>query len=148
MVGWFDAVEKGNALRYCGFDEIVINKLDALSAEDGLPTELKICVAYKLPGGEITKDVPRLESIRKSLSPVYEILPGWSQNLSSIKSFSDFPIEAQRYVAKMASSMIGSAYPDGYKNRILPKFRFVGVGPNPGQIVSDIPSTMDLIKGF
>lgn len=148
MVGWFDAVEKGNALRYCGFDEIVINKLDALSIEDGLPTELKICVAYKLPSGEITKDVPRQESIRKSLSPVYEILPGWSQNLSQIKSFSAFPIEAQRYVARMASSIIESAYPEGYKDRVLPKFRFVGVGPNPGQIVSDIPSTLDLIKGF
>ena len=32
MVGWFDAVEKGNALRYGGFDWLVINKLDALSA--------------------------------------------------------------------------------------------------------------------
>ena len=31
MVGWFDAVEKGNALRFGGFDWLVINKLDALS---------------------------------------------------------------------------------------------------------------------
>jgi len=35
MVGWFDAVEKGNALRYGGFEWLVINKLDALSALDG-----------------------------------------------------------------------------------------------------------------
>lgn len=148
MVGWFDAVEKGNALRYCGFDEIVINKLDALSGNEDLSSDLKICVAYKFPCGKITKDVPRQESVRKSLSPVYEILPGWSQDISDIKTFSNFPKEAQIYVAKMASSIIGSAYPNGYENKVLPKFRFVGVGPNPGQIVSDIPSTLELIKEF
>ena len=43
MVGWFDAVEKGNAFRYGGFDQIVINKLDALTLDNSVPTELKIC---------------------------------------------------------------------------------------------------------
>ena len=48
MVGWFDAVEKGNALRYCGFDELVINKLDALSGFDNQKDHLKnLCCLQK-----------------------------------------------------------------------------------------------------
>ena len=45
MVGWFDAVEKGNALRFGGFDWLVINKLDALMYRRF--RSLKICVAYE-----------------------------------------------------------------------------------------------------
>ena len=31
MVGWYDAVEKGEALKYGGFQDLVINKIDALA---------------------------------------------------------------------------------------------------------------------
>ena len=146
MVGWFDAVEKGNALRYCGFDELVINKLDALSIDKEILAELKICVAYKKDNGEITKDVPRREGMRKQLTPVYESLPSWSEDLSKIRSFNDFPVEAKNYVKRMISSIIESAYPQGFEHIKLPKVRFLGVGPNPGQIISDIPPTKELIK--
>ncbi len=148
MVGWFDGVEKGNALRYCGFEELVINKLDALSFDGMSPFELKICVAYQKPCGEIIKNVPRQESIRKSLLPVYETVPGWTTDLSSIKSFSKLPKEAKHYLARIVNSIVDSAYPGGIKDIKLPKIRFVGIGPNPGQIISDIPSTLDLIKKF
>jgi len=146
MVGWFDAVEKGNALRYCGFDELVINKLDALSIDKEILAELKICVAYKKDNGEVTKDVPRQEGMRKQLTPVYESLPSWSEDLSKIRSFNDFPVEAKNYVKRMISSIIESAYPQGFEHIELPKVRFLGVGPNPGQIISDIPPTKELIK--
>ena len=39
MVGWFDA-EKGNTLRYEGFKQMVINKLDALTLDR--PKAMKI----------------------------------------------------------------------------------------------------------
>ena len=64
MVGWFDAVEKGSSLRYCGFEELVINKLDALTLDkDTEDSDLKICVAYRSSDGNIIRDVPRSESI-------------------------------------------------------------------------------------
>ena len=34
MVGWFDAVEKGDALRFGGFQDLIVNKLDALTYSD------------------------------------------------------------------------------------------------------------------
>jgi len=119
MVGWFDAVEKGNALRYCGFDELVINKLDALSIDKEILAEIKICVAYKKANGEVTKDVPRQEGMRKQLTPVYESLPSWSEDLSKIRSFNEFPEEAKNYVKRMISSIIESAYPQGFEQDSL-----------------------------
>jgi hypothetical protein len=46
----------------------------------------------------------------------------------------------------MVSSIIECAYPEGYEKKKLPKIRFIGVGPDPGQIISDLPKTFDLIN--
>ena len=145
MVGWFDAVEKGNALRYGGFDELVINKLDALTLDDGLDCQLKICTAYQLPDGSLTTNVPRIEEIRKTLTPVYETLDGWEEDISAITSYDKLPLNAKAYVSRMVGSLLEVAYPDGYSGISLPQIRFVGVGPDPGQIISDIPSTQNLV---
>ena len=60
MVGWFDAVEKGDALRYGGFNDLMINKLDALSySGDWDRGELLICVAYRDQAGKLLHHVPR-----------------------------------------------------------------------------------------
>ena len=49
-VGWFDAVEKGDVLRYGGFEELAINKLDALTCTGPLEgIELLIATAYRGP---------------------------------------------------------------------------------------------------
>ncbi|MEK9772010.1 MAG: adenylosuccinate synthetase [Opitutae bacterium] len=145
MVGWFDAVEKGNALRYGGFDQIVINKLDALTLDNTVTPELKICTAYKLPDGKITKLVPRNESLRQKLQPIYQTLPGWTDELRGLTSFAELPAEAQDYIAVMLSSLVDVAYPNGWKNEKLPEIRFIGVGPDPGEIISDLPPAFDLL---
>lgn len=148
MVGWFDAVEKGDALRHCGFDDFVINKIDVLTHDEGWEGDLKLCVAYREPDGGIITSVPRDEALRRALEPVYEDLPGWTEDLSVAKSFHDFPINAQRYVARMVSSVIEAAYPSGFEGRSLPQVRYLGVGPNPGQVITDTPPTIQLIKEF
>ena len=146
MVGWFDAVEKGNALRYGGFDQIVINKLDALTLDDSVPSKLKICTAYQLPDGTITKSVPRNESIRQSLQPIYKSINGWHENLRGIRSFDQLPEQAQEYIAFMLFSIIDIAYEEDWKDMKLPKIRFIGIGPNPGEIIANLPSTKDLLS--
>lgn len=147
MVGWFDAVEKGNTLRYNGFDEIVINKLDALTLDNSISnSDLKICIAYQAKDGRTIHDVPRSETEHKSLTPIYETLKGWDEDLSLINSFDMLPKNAKLYISKMMSSIIKCAYPENYENYILPNIRFIGVGPDPGQIISDIPKTIELIN--
>jgi adenylosuccinate synthase len=145
MVGWFDAVEKGNALRYGGFEWLVINKLDALSALDGEFKELKICVAYKDPDGNRITTVPRSEKKRKSLLPIYEILPAWNEDISKCENFDDLPEAAKNYVKVMARSICEVAYGEELKRNVLPNLLFLGVGPNPGQIIQDLPSLSEII---
>ena len=147
MVGWFDAVEKGDALRYGGYNDIVINKLDALSYEGDWREggELLVCTGYKDAAGKVYKSVPRCDTLRKTLKPVYAQLKGWAQDISKVRSFADLPEEAKRYVAFCVKSVIEIADRDGsLKN--LPNLRYIGVGPLQSQIIKDIPPTEELLK--
>ncbi len=146
MVGWFDAVEKGNALRYGGFDQIVINKLDALTLDDSVDPELKICTAYRMPDGSLTQSVPRNESLRQKLQPVYKTLPGWNEDLRGMKTFHQLPAQAKQYIAEMLFSLVEVAYLSEWEKEKLPEIRFIGIGPDPGEIISDLPSSRELIE--
>ena len=106
MVGWYDAVEKGDALRYGGYDDLVLNKLDALSYSGDWQGELQICVAYQAADGTVVHHVPRDDAYRRSLTPVYKLLPGWSVELSGVRSFADLPENAMIYVAWLMKALI------------------------------------------
>lgn len=145
QVGWFDAVEKGDALRYGGFEDLVINKLDALSySDDWTGGELLICVAYQAPSGERYYHVPRDDAFRSTLKPVYQQLPGWGEDLSSIRQFDKLPANAKYYVACLFKSVVDIA---SFGNRTckIPNLRYIGVGPNPDQIIKDIPEAKALL---
>jgi len=146
MVGWYDAVEKGDALRYGGFQDLVLNKLDALSHSGDWQGELQICTAYEDKEGNVLHHVPRNAKVHKTLKPVYKKLPGWSEDLSDIRSFNDLPENARTYVAWLMKSLIDVANKgDQNKNR-MPNLRYIGVGPDPSQIIKDVPATEELLK--
>ena len=141
-VGWFDAVEKGDALRYGGFQDLVINKLDALSGAESL----KIGTAYESPEGKRYTHVPRQEGLRARLRPVYHTLPGWHENITAVRRFVDLPTNAQQYVAFAVKSLIDIALRDGTVTVSPPNVRYIGVGPGPSQVIKDIPKTQELVK--
>lgn len=144
MVGWYDAVEKGDALRYGGFQDLMINKIDALTGAD----ELLICTAYEDAAGRRYAHVPRNEAVRKTLKAVYSRHAGWTEDISQVRRFADLPANAQRYAAAMMRSLLEVAY-DGLTlppDDALPNLRYLGVGPAPSQIIKDVPSTAGLIK--
>ena len=150
MVGWFDAVEKGDAVRYGGCNDIVMNKLDALSYSDEWQEggELLVCVAYKDDvTGKIYKSVPRSDSLRKRLRPMYVQLKGWSEDISKVRSFNELPVEAKRYVAFCMKSIIDVASLN-FPLKELPNLRYIGVGPMQSQIIKDVPPTIELIKEY
>ena len=91
--GWFDAVIIRYAVRVNGLTSLAINKLDTLS---GIET-LKICIAYK-KNGEILKDFPVDISLLEGCEPVYEELPGWTEDLSKCHSFDELPENAKNYI--------------------------------------------------
>lgn len=147
MVGWYDALEKGDALRYGGFQDFMINKLDALTHSGAWRGDLQICTAYESPDGRRYTHVPRNEAVRKTLRPVYTSLPGWAEDVSQIRHFAKLPRNAQRYVAVMVRSVLDIAYA-GEKwpaDEHLPNLRYLGVGPEPSQIIKDVPSTRELV---
>ena len=148
MVGWYDAVEKGDALRYGGYQDLMLNKLDALSYSGDWQGDLLICVAYEDEHGKRYYHVPRNDSIRKKLRPVYEKCPGWREDISQIRSFADLPVNARHYVGAMMRSLLDVAYHGEALPRAdkLPNLRYLGVGPKPSQIIKDLPSTSELIK--
>ena len=145
MVGWFDAVEKGNALRYGGFDWLVINKLDALSDLKSEFDELKICVAYENESGDKITNIPRSEKIRKSFTPCFEILPVWKEDISGCKSFEALPVQAKHYVRRMLHSICEVAYGENWTKMPLPELLYIGVGPNPGQVINCLPTTSEIL---
>ena len=146
MVGWYDAVEKGDALRYGGYQDLVLNKLDALSHAGDWQGDLEICVGYQDPEGNVVYHVPRNDDYRRTLKPVYKTVPGWSEDISDIRSFDDLPEAAQVYVAWLMKALIDVAnHGDTNKNKV-PNLRYIGVGPEPSQIIKDVPAVEDLLK--
>ncbi|MGE9295789.1 MAG: adenylosuccinate synthetase, partial [Puniceicoccales bacterium] len=141
MVGWFDAVEKGDCLRFGGYQDLVINKLDALTQAEG--GKLKVCIAYEDPNGERVTRVPRKDSYRETLKPVYVELDGWSEDISGVRSFADLPKAAQRYVAVCVKATLDIAGRGGEHPPL--NVRYVGVGPDPSQIIKDVPAIADLL---
>jgi adenylosuccinate synthase len=148
MVGWFDAVEKGDTLRYGGFQDLMINKADALTFSGQWHGDLQICTAYQDASGKRFAHVPRNEAVRKTLQPVYTYHPGWAEDISMVRHFSELPRNAQRYVAAMVKTTLDVAY-EGESWPIpekLPNLRYLGVGPHPAQIIKDVPPTVELVK--
>ncbi|MEI6051621.1 MAG: adenylosuccinate synthetase, partial [Opitutaceae bacterium] len=126
----------------------MINKSDALTHSGAWAGELLICTSYQDAAGKIYRHVPRNEAVRKTLKPVYTSHPGWTEDISKIRRFEELPRNAQRYVAAMMKATLEVAYagepwPSAEK---LPNLRYLGVGPEPSQIIKDVPATADLVK--
>jgi adenylosuccinate synthase len=146
MVGWYDAVEKGDALRYGGFQDLMINKLDALTWSGDWRGELLVCSAYEASDGRRYPHVPRNEAVRKSLRPVFERFPGWAEDITGVRRFADLPANARRYAAGMVRAILDVAYAGEKWPEALPNLRYLGVGPGPSQIIKDVPATSELVR--
>jgi len=94
--GWFDAVALRQAVNINSISGLCITKLDVL---DGLET-VKMCVAYKNTKGE-TVGVPSDCEDYESLEPVYEEMPGWSENTYGVQSWDELPQAARNYVKRL-----------------------------------------------
>jgi adenylosuccinate synthase len=94
--GWLDTVILNNAVRLNGLTGIVITKMDVLG---GIET-LKICTGYKHKG-TIMDTFPADLDVLAQCEPVYESLPGWAEDISTVKQFRDLPLNAKRYVQRV-----------------------------------------------
>lgn len=91
-MGWFDAVATRYGCRMQGATEIALTVLDVL----GYLKELPVCVGYEIDG-VITKDFPTTVKLAKA-KPVYEVLPGWKEEIRGIKNYEDLPENCRKYI--------------------------------------------------
>lgn len=119
-VGWFDSVVMRHSKRVSGITNLCLNSIDVLT---GLET-VKICVSYRKPNGEEIRHYPASLVELGQCEPVYEELPGWSEDITGCRTLEELPIEAQNYVRRV-SELVGvkistfSVGPDRNQTNIL-----------------------------
>ncbi len=116
--GWYDAPIARYSARINGITDFVLTKLDVLT---GL-TEIPVCVAYEVDGVRFD-EMPINQSDFHHATPVYESFPGWTEDISTARSFADLPANAQNYVH--AIEKISGA-----------RFSAIGVGPARDEIIA------------
>ncbi len=94
--GWFDAVLARHSARLSSVTVLTITKLDVLS---GLET-VNICTGYEMDGKRIDAFPSSAERFEK-LTPIYEEMPGWQEDISGVRSFEELPTAAQNYVRRL-----------------------------------------------
>ena len=111
--GWYDAVMAHYAARINGFTDYFLTKLDVLTGIEKIP----VCVGYEIDG-ERTDVMPTTQSQFHHAKPVYEYLPGWTEDITGARRLDDLPTTCRRYVERL-EELIGC--------------RISGIGVGPGR---------------
>ncbi len=115
--GWADTVVARYATRVNGVTDYVLTKLDVLTGIERIP----VCVAYDVNGTR-HDEMPVNQSDFHHARPVYEELPGWSEDITGARSFADLPANAQAYVARL-EELMGA------------RISVIGVGPGRDEVI-------------
>jgi len=115
--GWIDIPQMQFSVLINGFTSINLTKLDVFTGLE----ELKIGKAYKYKG-EVIEGMPANLNILEDVEVEYDVVPGWTEDISKCTTFEELPLNAQNYVLKV-QEMLG-----------VP-IRWIGVGPNRLEVV-------------
>ena len=89
--GWIDLVQLRYSVMVNGVTKLIMMKSDVL---DGFDT-IKACVAYQMPDGSTTTELPyEIDNV----TPVYKDFEGWKTDMTSFTSESQFPEAFKVYV--------------------------------------------------
>jgi len=115
--GWLDLVLIKEATEVNRLTALAITKLDVLS---GI-SKLKLGISYKL-NGKPQEYIGHDAELLSQVKPEYINLPGWTEDISNIRSFEKLPKNAKAYI------------------RTIEKFtkvpvKFISVGPRRGQVI-------------
>ncbi len=115
--GWLDILALRYAARINSLTRIFITKLDILSAFE----TIKVATGYQ-SNGETYEEFPAQQSVLYDCEPTYEELPGWGEDITGVREYSDLPSEARSYIEYVQEAV---GVPIGW----------VSVGPERTQLV-------------
>ncbi|MEY8848891.1 adenylosuccinate synthase [Psychroserpens sp. XS_ASV72] len=97
--GWLDLVALKYACQVNGVTQLSMMKGDVLS---GFET-LKVCTAYKYKGETISHLPFNIEE--ENVTPIYTEFKGWKEDLTKMRSASEFPKELNEYIAFLEAEL-------------------------------------------
>ncbi|MFZ2963266.1 MAG: adenylosuccinate synthase [Rhodoglobus sp.] len=115
--GWYDAPIARYSARINGVTDFVMTKLDVLTGLERVP----VCVGYEVDGVRVD-EVPVSQSDFHHAVPIYEELPGWTEDITGARTFEELPKTARDYVLAI-EAMSGA------------RISAIGVGPDREAII-------------
>jgi len=117
--GWLDGVVATDATRLNGLTGLAITKLDVLSGQ----STLKMANAYDLDGQKVTAMPSNINQAAR-VTPVYEEMPGWDEDITAVRDFEDLPVNAKDYIKRIedftgVEPVIVSVGPDREETMLL-----------------------------
>jgi adenylosuccinate synthase len=116
--GWFDAVIGRYASRINGVTDFVLTKLDVLTGLEEIP----VCVAYDVDGVR-HDEMPMTQVEFAKAKPIYQVFPGWDEDISKARTLADLPPNARDYVHGL-EELMGS------------RISAIGVGPGRDETIA------------
>ena len=94
--GWLDGVVANDAARLNGLTGLAITKLDVLSGQK----KIKIATSYELDGKKISA-MPSNIKQAATVTPIYESLEGWQEDIDNVREYDDLPAQAKDYIRRV-----------------------------------------------
>ncbi len=94
--GWLDNVVVADAVRLNGLTGLAITKLDVLSGEESL----QIATSYQLQGRPCAA-MPANVRQATAVTPVYESLAGWREDIDKVRDYQELPATARAYIERV-----------------------------------------------
>ncbi len=95
--GWLDAVVLRYAAMINGLTSLALTKLDVLSGID----PLRICTGYHREGKDHFGEFDFRPEALENVTPIFEELPGWTEDISAVREITDLPEQTRRYLRRI-----------------------------------------------
>jgi adenylosuccinate synthase len=94
--GWLDVLILRYAARVNGLTHLALTKLDILSGFE----RIKVAIAYDYQAEQLDH-LPLDAEVLVACQPIYEELPGWSEDIQHTQTLDDLPAAARAYVRRI-----------------------------------------------
>lgn len=114
--GWIDLPLLRYAIQLNGVTDLIMTKADVLSGMD----EIKVCTHYRTEQGD-TQTIPF--DLEKPIEPVFESLPGWHDDITSMRTPGELPETLKGYIKYL-------------EEKLETPVTYLSVGPDRKQIMT------------